>query len=317
MCSLWICGGVALGVWILMNLKSSRADGTLIPAVHPYRRMMPFIMRGRNESIVYYDEYANVDALLPYLEEAGDKHGATLIHALVAAVNIGLKRCPKMNRFVVGRRLYQRDGRQITFSMKRKKLDQDAKLAAVKMPMDDDETFAELVARINGSIKTERSDKKTYLDKELNLFLLVPRPLMNLFVRLFEWLDYHNLLPYSFIENDGMYTSVFIANLGSLKMRAGFHHLYEWGNCPLFMMVGRIEDHPVVKDGQLAVEKRIHIRWSYDERIDDGLSSRFGMEWVNRVLEDPRRWLGCLGDDDHPKLGEPADGVEPDPSALN
>ena len=45
------------------------------------------------------------------------------------------------------------------------------------------------------------------------------------------------------------------------------------------------------RDGALAVRKILHLRWSYDERIDDGLSSRYGMDAVKRVLEDPERWL--------------------------
>jgi hypothetical protein len=91
-----------------------------------------------------------------------------------------------------------------------------------------------------------------------------------------------------------MYTSIFLANLGSLDMDPGYHHLYEWGNCPLFMMVGRIQDRPVVVDGELVVRKTLHIRWSYDERIDDGLNARFGIESVKRALEDPFVFLGCL-----------------------
>ena len=86
----------------------------------------------------------------------------------------------------------------------------------------------------------------------------------------------------------------FIANLGSLNMRAGFHHLFEWGNCPLFMMVGRAEEKPVVVDGEVKVQKQLHIRWTYDERIDDGLSSNYGMTTFRETLEDPASVFGEL-----------------------
>jgi len=216
-----------------------------------------------------------------------------------------------MNQFVVGRRLYRRKHRQITFSMKRKKLDKKAKLSAVKLEMENGETFEGLCERINGNIKVERSDKKTYLDKELGFFNMVPRPIMNGAVTFLNWLDYHNLLPYgAFIKGDAMYTSCFIANLGSLGMGAAYHHLYEWGNCPLFLMFGKIEDRAVVVDGKVIVRKTMHLRWSYDERIDDGLSSSHGMAAVKRALEDPEEWLGCLaedGSDAKPLAFEPAD----------
>ncbi len=283
-------------VWVALNLKTSRKDGRHIAGIHPYRRMMPFIMQGRNESIVFFDRYVDAHALLDYVQQARQYFHVDVTHCLVGAVAKGLEENPSMNRFIAGRRLYQRKDRQITFSMKRKKLDKEAKLAAVKMTMTDGESFRELCERINSKIGVERSEKKTYLDKELSLFTLLPRAVLNVFVGLFKWLDYHNVLPHGFIENDGMYTSVFIANLGSLGMGPGYHHLYEWGNCPLFLMVGRIEERPVVRDGEVVVRKMLHLRYSYDERIDDGLSSRFGMDTADRVLQNPFEELGGLPD---------------------
>jgi hypothetical protein len=98
---------------------------------------------------------------------------------------------------------------------------------------------------------------------------------------------------------------MFIANLGSVGMGPGYHHLYEWGNCPIFMMVGQIEEKSVVRDGQIVARPIVHFRWSYDERIDDGIGARLGFTAVNRVLEDPYRELGCLAEDgsDARKLG--------------
>ena len=39
---------------------------------------------------------------------------------------------------------------------------------------------------------------------------------------------------------------VLVANLGSIDMDAPFHHLYEWGNIPLFCAVGRASDGKLV-----------------------------------------------------------------------
>lgn len=284
-------------LWLVANAKSSRPDGDVVKKIHPYRKMLGYIMPSRNGSVVYYDEYVNVEALEGYLEKARDKFNANMTHCLVAACAVAMAENPKMNQFVSGRRLYKRRGAYLTFSMKRQKLNKEAKLSAVKMKMDEGETFQDLCDRINGQIKVERSGEKTYADKELGLFAMIPRAILEAAVRMFFKLDYYNLLPKSFIENDGMFTSIFIANLGSLNMRAGFHHLFEWGNCPLFMMVGRAEEKPVVVDGEVKVQKQLHIRWTYDERIDDGLTASHGMATVNRVLENPYECLGCLEDD--------------------
>jgi hypothetical protein len=259
--------------------------------------MMSYLMPTRNGSVVYFDDYAKADELLAYIEEAKSQFHVDITHCLVAAGSHAIAEVPTMNRFSTGRRLYDRKGRYITFSMKRQKLNKKAKISTVKSQVEDGMTFRDLCSKINQKIGIERTDKVTYTDKELSLFLRLPRPLLRGGIRFFKFLDYFNLLPGSFIHPDPMYTSLFVANLGSLGMRAGFHHLYEWGNCPLFMMVGAIEDRPVVEDGKVVVRKTIHIRWTFDERIDDGLTASYGIASARKVLENPRKYLGCLKED--------------------
>jgi len=286
----------------MFGLLKNRPDGTLLDKVHPYRTMMSHLMPTRNESVVYFDDYVLAENLIEYLDQANNRFDCDITHALLGAATAAFSINPKMNMFTVGRRLYQRKGVYLTFSMKRKRLNREAKISAVKMEVEPgQESFKELCDKVNSKINVERSGKKTYTDKELDLFLKIPRTVLDFAVKALKTADYYNLLPGAFIKGDPMYTSMFIANLGSLNMRAGFHHLYEWGTCPLFMMVGRIEDKPWVVDGEIQVRKVLHIRWSYDERIDDGLTANKGILGVNKVLSDPHRYLGCLEEsDDHP-----------------
>lgn len=297
-----IVGYILLGIVVvltLLNFKTSRADGKLLTAHHKFRKMMPYIMRGRNESVVYFDSYANAEPLLEYIDKANEKGDFTcdITHAVVGAFAVGFHENPKMNRFVAGRRLYQRNGVHLTFSMKRGRLEREAKVVINKLEVPATQTFAELAARMNADIKVERSDTKTYVDKELDLLMLLPRPIMRGAVALFRGLDHYGLLPASFIRGDAMFSSIVIANLGSLNMGAGYHHLYEWGNASLFCMVGKLEDRAVVIDGEVVVQRQLHLRYSYDERIDDGLNARFGIDSVKKALENPYEYLGCLDDE--------------------
>lgn len=290
-----LVAAVLVAGWVLLNLKTGRSDGTLLKT-HPFRTMLGYLMPTRNGSVVYFDTAVKADNLLAFIDKTRESYHCDMTHCLVAAAGFGLAENPKMNRFVVGRRLYQRKGIFVTFSAKRKKMGREAKLAAIKLDLSEPESFEQLARRINVEIGVERSDQVTYTDKELNLVLFMPRAVLRLAIRLFYWLDYHNILPGSFIKADGMYTSMFIANLGSVQMGAGFHHLYEWGTCPLFMMVGEIEERPMVVDGQVVPQKILPVRWSYDERIDDGLNARFGIDSVKRALEDPDQYLAQLGE---------------------
>jgi hypothetical protein len=288
---------ILLALWFAAEMKTSRPDGTWLKDTPKFRQMMFHLMPTANVSYVLFDSYVEVDDLLEYLEKAREKFDVDLTHCAVAAYAIGFMEVPKMNRFVAGRRLYQRNGVHITFSMKRKQLDRKSDVVLQKLQCFEHETFREFTERVNESINYQRSGEETYTDKELDLFTSMPRPLLAITMKAAKLLNYYNLLPESFIENDDMFTSGVLANLGSLKMGAGYHHLYEWGTCPLFMMLGQVEEQPVVRDGEITTRKILPIRYNYDERIDDGLNARFGIESVKRALENPYKYFGCLEDD--------------------
>lgn len=288
--------GVLFVVWLFLQLKTSRPDGKLA-RVHPYRRMMPIIMPTRNESVVYFDHQIDARNLLAFIEENKETIGCNISHMVVAAVAAGFHRHPRLNRFVVGQRIYDRNGVWLSFSMKRQKLDAKAKIATVKLEIPGEMSLAGLCEAVNAKISYERSDEETYLDKELSLFLRLPHFILSRSAKVLFWANDHNLLPASFIEEDGMFASAFVANLGSLGMDPGYHHLYEWGSCPLFVMAGKITDTAVVtEDGDTEIRPMLHVRFTYDERVEDGLSAGRGLQTMTSILEDPVATFGQSGE---------------------
>lgn len=281
-----ILAGV-LVLWIMIKLKSSRPDGVWLKDLHPYRYLMPFVMRGRNESVVYFELSISAKPLLEFVKQ----HPYTMTQVLVCACAQTLHQHPELNRFVAGRRVYQRNAVELSFSMKRVKLDKSSKVSVVKLAIPKDLSLAGLAEELERKISVERTDKRTHADKEYDLFSLLPVPLFDLFARLFFWCNDHNLLPASFMKEDGMFASAFIANLGSLNMSPGFHHLFEWGNCPIFMMAGKVEERVVARNGEQVIESILPLRISYDERINDGLSARYCLDTMQELLENPERML--------------------------
>jgi hypothetical protein len=273
-----------------------RFDGR--PADVPaYRRMMPFLMRGRNESAVYFEQTFEMTRALAWLEATNRRGGprATPFHLVLQALASMLHDLPRLNRFVAGRTICDRDGVFLTFAAK-KKMDDDAPLATVKRRFAPGEGFADMLAALDGAVGEARSDRKSAVDKELAVLLKLPAPLLGLAVRALRALDGINLAPRALLEHDPMYTSAFVANLGSLKIDAAYHHLYEHGNCPLFVTVGRVVTAPVVTaSGAVEARPTMQLRYSYDERIEDGHYCARGLELLRSRVEDPASWLGAAG----------------------
>jgi hypothetical protein len=252
--------------------------------------MMPLLMRTRTESAVYFEQKIDVGPAQAFIEQFNADHPETRItffHLVLWAVVQTLAERPRLNRFTMGGRIYQRRGIWISYSAK-KAFSDDAPVFVVKREIDPALGFAELVRLVHGGVGEGRSDKPTYVDKELGLLLKLPLVLLSLMVRLLRRLDAWNLLPQSFIRNDPMYASAFIANLGSLKIDAAFHHNWEYGNIPIFVTLGQVHDGVVARpDGSVGVRPEALLRWTFDERIEDGLYCARALDLLRRRLEDP------------------------------
>ncbi len=268
-----------------------RRDGVLAK-VPPYRRIMPFLMRGRNESSVLFEQQLDMSRAQPWLADWNQRTGqrATAFHLVLHALARVLRERPRLNRFIVGRRIYDRRGVFMTFAAKKAMRD-DAPLATVKREFRPAERFAEMVAALDADIQVARSDAISKVDKELSVFLRFPNFLLAASIALLRWLDSHGLAPHALIGDDPMYTSAFIANLGSLKIDAAYHHLYEYGNCPLFCTVGRLTTTPVAVDGAVEIRPSLLLRYTYDERVEDGFYAASAIALVRDWIEDPASWI--------------------------
>lgn len=273
----------------------ARRDGTPIPDLNPVRRIMPFLMPGRNGAYVLFEQTIDAGPAARFLEAANARRPQdrpiTLFHLVLRAIGLGLAAFPRLNRFVAGSRLYQRNGIWLAFSAK-KRLDRDAPIFTAKIPFQADERLATMVDRLYDVLGEGRSGRESATDREIRFLLRLPAPFLRLGVRIIRWLDAYNLLPASFIENDPLYASVFIANLGSVGLDAAHHHLYEYGSIPIFVTVGRLHRAPVVvPDGSVSSREVFVLRYTYDERVEDGFYAARALERVSAVLESPEQLI--------------------------
>jgi hypothetical protein len=276
----------------------SRTDGTLVPGLSPVRYIMPFLMRGRNESAVLHEARFDLSRTHAWLARWSETHArkATLFHLVLWAVARTLHERPGLNRFVSGARLYQRNGVFLSFAAKAAFAD-DAPIVTIKIECPADDTFEACVERVARAIEGSRAAapgaagekrKASTVDKELALAMKLPAFLLRGVMALLRWLDRVNLMPAGMIAGDPMYASAFLANLGSLGIDDTFHHLYEYGTVSLFGAVGRAEKAVFVgENGAPEVRDALKMCWSFDERINDGFYCASSLKGVQRIVEDP------------------------------
>lgn len=269
-----------------------RPDGFLVRDAPPLRRMLPFLMRSRTESLVYFDLPIEVGGTRDYINRQKANpaaEGLTLFQIIVCAAARTLALRPRLNRFVAGRRLYQRHTIDLSFAMK-KALTDDAPITTVKVRFDPHDTLTIASRRIREAVRSGRSGGPSVSDRQMRMVSRLPRSLVRLLVRAQRALDYFNLLPAGTIQSDPLYASVFLANLGSLGIDAAYHHLYEYGTVPVFGTIGRVKKVPVVDaDGEVVARDVVETRWTFDERIADGFYCARSLEMFRSLVQHPER----------------------------
>jgi hypothetical protein len=275
----------------------SRPDGVLVKDVSNVRKMMPYLMRGRNESAVYHEQVFDLTKTRPWLRAFNRSHPdapATLFHLLTSAFAEAFHARPGLNRFVAGGRIYQRNEVAMSFAAK-KTLDDQSPLVTVKMKMPRNEPFSEFTKRMAATINDSRSDRMTAVDKELRLALALPGPVVTGVMGVIRGLDSLNLMPAAMIDSDPMYATAFLGNLGSVGIDNTFHHLYEYGTISFFGCIGTTTKRVVVgRDGQPAVRDTVSVRWTFDERVNDGFYCAGSLKIAQQIVENPERFHGAM-----------------------
>jgi hypothetical protein len=265
-----------------------RPDATLVPNLSPMRRIMPHISPRRNESVFYYAQTMEVEAALEFLEkcnrERPEDRPITLFHLLLRSISQMLVLRPGVNRFVKGGRLWQHDGARLTFSAKRELVDGSPLLTIKRTFEPERETLEEMVDGIYGKLRPARAGVESTSDKETKGLVRLPPLVTRVLIAAANGLDALGLLPRFMIDPDPLYTSVFVANVGSVDLDGGFHHLWERGTCSSFCVMGRIESG---QNGRRCMK----VYWTYDERIEDGLYAALSINACGDRLEQPELLL--------------------------
>ncbi len=260
-----------------------RPDATQVTGLPTVRRFMPFISPRRNDSLVLYTQEIEAAAALQVVEEynAGldDDHRITLFHLVLRAMAMTLHRYTSVNRFVAGGRLWQRNGVWITFSAKQEILP-GSPLLTIKREFPESEDLDGIVEAILSTIRSRRGGKKTTSDKEMNLASRMPPWATLLAVKFLKLVNRIGALPKGMIDSDPLYTSLFVANLGSVGLDAVYHHLWEYGTCSMFAVIGRLKQR---HDGVTVFE----VQYTYDERMEDGLYGGLAMSNIKKLVESP------------------------------
>ncbi|MBQ9410721.1 MAG: 2-oxo acid dehydrogenase subunit E2 [Bacteroidales bacterium] len=271
-----------------------RWDGYRLRGLDPVHVMMPYLFGNRtaNEAVLgEVFDLTEVDKYLAAKNAENPEFKYTWFHFITAAIAKTIYLRPKMNYFIAGGHFYERDCIQVAFNVKRKFSD-DAEEAMAKFvldeegesPMEQVHTYVyKLVTKVRGE------NKSVGVDDILKIVSYLPRFAWRIMAWSLRKMEYYGIYPKALAQDDPTYSSAYLTNLGSIKMNADYHHLFDCGTISFFVTIGEVKKLPFFKeDGTFELRNTIKLGLTIDERIADGYYFAKTLRLVRKIFENPQ-----------------------------
>ncbi len=269
---------------------NDRAYGRRVRGIPPMSQLTAYFMPdriGAQNLIRDSLELEKVEEYIAKKRKQGLK-GFGFMHVFVAAYLRVIAAYPGANRFLSGQKVYSRFGCQISFTIK-KAMSEEAPDTTLKLNftpgISADEVF-EKVAEAVGENKGDGDDST--FDVVTKVFSAIPGVLLKFIVWFIKLLDYFGLLP-TFLEDvSPFHGSMFFTSMASLGIPVIHHHLYDFGNVPVFCAFGKkYKVNELLLDGSVVEKKYMDYTVSVDERICDGYYFAQVLKEFKKILSNP------------------------------
>ena len=266
-----------------------RKEGRRLRTITPLMAFTPFIMIDRNDSCNQFAgavEISETDRWLRAKRQEGYK-GLGMLHLFIAAYIRVLCHLPGLNRFVSGQRVYARNTITINMMVKRG-ITVDSEETCAKVDFELTDTIYDVYRKMNDAVEEIRSSDDSGTEKAARILMSTPRLLLKLAVKLIKLADYFDWLPMSLLRVSPFHGSMIITDLGSLGIGPIYHHIYNFGNLPVFLAFGaKRREVELDRHGQPVEHKYVDYKIVCDERIVDGAYYAAAFKHMKYYLKNP------------------------------
>ena len=269
-----------------------RIDGRRLRTLDPMAQITAYFQWERNICSNFFEESFEITHIDRYIRqkrrEGLKDFGIT--HVLLAAYVRGVAKYPQLNRFVSGQKVYSR-GEDIQYCMViKKEMKVSSPDTSIKVHLSPWDTAEDVYNKLNDAVERVKSTQE--LDSNLDALImalnLVPGVCLKFTVWLLKFLDYFGLLPKFLLELSPFHGSLFFTSMGSLGIQPIYHHLYDFGNLPVFGSFGcKRRANEVLEDGTVVTRKYIDLKFVLDERIVDGYGYATFFKYYRNILRHP------------------------------
>lgn len=266
-----------------------RKEGRRLRTLPALNLFTPYIMIDRNDSCNQFAgsiEISETDRWLRAKRQEGYK-GLGMLHLFIAAYIRVISQLPGLNRFVAGQKIYARNEILINMMVKRG-ITTDSEETCAKVVFEPTDTIYDVYRKMNDAVEEIRASDDSGTEKVAGALMKIPGLFLKFAVWILKIMDYFDLIPMSLLRASPFHGSMIVTDLGSLGIPPIYHHIYNFGNLPVFLAFGakrRVME--LDRHGNPVERKYVDYKIVCDERIVDGAYYAAAFKFMKYYLKNP------------------------------
>lgn len=267
----------------------NRRDGIKVKNLDGMHNLMLEIMPKRCDSDVYISQNIDVTNLVNYVEKLKknkEYQDLTYFHTFCIAIGKLIYNRPLLNRFIINKTFYDRKYISLGFVAKKEFTDHSEEVFTTIL-IDKDDNLKTISEKASKKVSNLRNNKTNNTDDFINKLGHMPKFIRFIIMKIFKFMDNHDLIPKSLTDNLIYYQTALLSNLGSINCDSIYHHLTDFGTNEALITFGKIKDEPRVINGKVEIRKVLDVGITIDERIADGFYFAKSLKLLEYFFENP------------------------------
>ena len=267
-----------------------RFDAKYLKNVDSMHFIMPFLFPNRCDNETFFSFRIDLTEVQKFIDRKNAGHPEykyNLFQCLIAATLKTITLRSRLSVFIHDRRMYKRNEVTAAFTVKQEFSDDGGEVLAFIHSKPDwtiDDLYDELHRQLLKLKDKSYADESTsFMDKFNSLPKWISRPVLSTIMSL----ERRGVVIPALVETDPYHSTVNFANLGSIGLPGGFHHLSNWGTTSMFIVVGKAGRMPFAEGDQVVFREGVDLNITVDERIADGYYFSKSMKLLQYLLQHP------------------------------
>ncbi|MBR4162113.1 MAG: 2-oxo acid dehydrogenase subunit E2 [Solobacterium sp.] len=267
-----------------------RFDGKYLKNIDSMHFIMPFMYPNRCDNEAFFSFKIDLTAVNEYINKRNaenPEYKYNLFQCIIAAALKTITLRSKLSIFIHDRKMYKRNEVSAAFTVKQEFSDDGGEVLAF-IHSKPDWTIDDLHNEIHRQLLKLKN--KSYVDESTGImdkFNQLPKFISRPIVSAICHLEKKGMILPALVETDPYHSTVNFANLGSIGLPSGYHHLTNWGTTSMFIVIGKADRMPFYENDQVVFKDAVELNITMDERIADGFYFSKSMKMMQYFLQHP------------------------------